>query len=533
MRGTPIERLCKDADRSEKTLSRRLLSLFTVATLIAFTTACSTFRMRDGGASPDAGVPVSAADKAAIKEAPGPTNDLSDNGSDLNAIPLEVNHMVLQWIEYFQGQGRPHMERYLSRLPRYAPVMKDILHKNGLPEDLIYIALIESGFSSAASSSASAVGYWQFIKGTGKRYNLQIDSYVDERRDFVRSTQAAADYFKGLYNLFGAWYLAIASYNVGENRVKNVVMKYHTRDFWQLARENKLPEETVNYVPKFLAARLIAKEPEKYGFSDLEYMAPLDFVTVDFPNSIDLRKLAKELNVDYDDIRDLNPSYKRGVAFTKGNDKLTLRVPKGMETAALAAGTNAQAENRRVYVATEDWSYYRVRNGDNWSTIAHKFGTTQGALRQLNRMGKHTQLVAGRRIRVPSETVGGLARQEALRVQRMEEANAKREEASSTKRRPAGAKIQVASSRRIVTHVHALPAKPRLRVAASVTRVGRKFARRQVSVAHVSRVHVVRRGDTLTDIARRYNVSTSQLAQENKLSYRAKVLAGMKLQIPE
>lgn len=558
MRGTSFDRLCKDANRSAQTLSvqifsgrtlslrsctNRLSLLVITAVLVVATTACSTFRTRDGGASPDTGAAVSTSDKVAIKEAAAPTNDLNDNGSDLNAIPLEVNHMVLQWIEYFQGQGRPHMERYLSRLPRYAPIMKDILHKQGLPEDLIYIALIESGFSSAAHSSASAVGYWQFIKGTGHHYGLQIDSYVDERRDFVRSTQAAADYFKGLYNLFGAWYLAIASYNVGENRVKSVVMKYHTRDFWQLARENKLPEETVNYVPKFLAARLIAKEPEKYGFTDLEYMAPLEFATADFTNSVDLRKLAKELNVDYDDIRDLNPSYKRGVAFVKGNDKLTLRVPKGMEAAALAAATSAQAENRRVYVATEDWSYYRVRRGDNWSTIAHKFGTTQGALRQLNRMGKHSQLVAGRRIRVPSETVGGLARQEALRQgqalkrdERTTDASAKREEVTSPRRRPAGAKIQVLASRRSVSSRSVQSLKVQ-RVSASTLRTSKtfkpNFARHRENVAHIARVHVVRRGDTLIDIARRYNVTPKALARQNQIGARANVQAGSRLQIPE
>ena len=148
---------------------------------------------------------------------------------------------------------------------------------------------------------------------------------MDERRDFVRSTQAAADYFKGLYNLFGAWYLAIASYNVGENRVKSLVMKNHTRDFWKLARENRLPDETSNYVPKFLAARLIAKDPEKYGFTDIEYMPPLAFAEVEFNTSIDIRKLAQGMALEYDDLRDLNPSYKRGVAFAKAGKRCRCR----------------------------------------------------------------------------------------------------------------------------------------------------------------------------------------------------------------
>jgi len=418
------------------------------------------------------------------------TGDLSDSGSDLDALPLEVNKNVLQWIDYFQGRGRPHMERYLQRSTRYMPIMKKILKDNGLPEDLIYIALIESGFSSTAHSSASAVGYWQFIKGTGRRYGLGIDSYVDERRDFVRSTQAAADYFKGLYNLFGAWYLAIASYNVGENRVKNLVMKNHTRDFWKLARENRLPDETSNYVPKFLAARLIAKDPEKYGFTDIEYMPPLAFSEVQFNSSIDIRKLATGLNVDYDDLRDLNPSWKRGVAFAKGG-KLTLRVPVGMETAAVAAAESAAAGDRKVYVADEDYSYYRVRRGDSIATIAKKFGTSQTQIRSLNHLSRGARLVAGRRLRVPGEQIGGIA------------------EGSSSKKEMTLAKTQVAA-----------------REPQSAQKSQRQPAAQQ------KKVHVVRRGETLTRIARKYGTTIRELAEANQLSRRARVTVGARLEIP-
>jgi membrane-bound lytic murein transglycosylase D len=422
---------------------------------------------------------------AAVAGVGGSTQgDLSDSGSDLDALPLEVNKNVLQWIDYFQGRGRPHMERYLQRSTRYMPIMKKILKDNGLPEDLIYIALIESGFSSTAHSSASAVGYWQFIKGTGRRYSLAIDSYVDERRDFVKSTQAAADYFKGLYNLFGAWYLAIASYNVGENRVKNLVMKNHTRDFWKLARENRLPDETSNYVPKFLAARLIAKDPEKYGFTDIEYMPPLAFAEVQFNTSIDIRKLATAMSLDYDDLRDLNPSYKRGVAFQKGG-KLTLRVPVGMEAQAVAAADAATAGNRKVYVADEDYSYYRVRRGDTISTIARKFGTSQSQIRSLNHLSRGSRLIAGRRLRVPGEQIGGIA------------------EGSSSKKAKTLAKTQRATREQQRSPAQKTPT-----------------------------IHVVRRGETLTRIARKYGTTIRELAEANQLSRRARVMVGSRLQIP-
>ena len=470
--------------------SHLVLVPLTAVCVITSLSACSTMSAKsskDAAANigPD-GAPLDPKERAAIEQTPTTPNDITDSGADLAGVPLAVNRSVFMWIDYFQGQGRPHMERYLQRSTRYMPVMQDILKKEGLPKDLIYIALIESGFASTAKSTANAVGYWQFIRGTGKHYGLQIDSYVDERRDFIRSTQAAADYFKGLYNLFGSWYLAIASYNVGENRVKNVVMKYHTRDFWQLARENKLPEETANYVPKFLAARLIAREPEKYGFTDIEYMPPLEFTEVEFKTGIDMRKLAQEMKIDYDDIRDLNPSYKRGVAFAK-NGKLTLRVPKGLDQQALAVADNASADSPKRYVADEDYSYYRVRRGDSIASIAHKFGASQGQIRQLNSMGRHSTLTAGRRIRVPGETVAGL------------------EESEGRSKKNSQAQ---------------LPAR----------KVMEKVALRTQKVSQ--RVHIVRRGENLMLIAQHYRVNLRALAKHNSLKNRSHLLVGSRLEIP-
>lgn len=482
----------------------RVAKFFLLIALGLGAAACSHLEHRaDSPLSPATGAgsgaagaaTVTPAEQAIIKGTPPAAADLDDAGTDLEAIPLEVNRLVFQWIDYFQGRGRPHMERYLSRMTRYAPLMKEILRKEGLPEDLIYIALIESGFSSTAHSSANAVGYWQFIRGTGRRYNLQIDAYVDERRDFIMATQAAANYFKGLYNLFGNWYLAIASYNVGENRVKNLVMKHHTRDFWQLARENKLPDETSNYVPKFLAARLIAKEPEKYGFTDIEYMPALAFNEVEFNSSIDLRKLAQGMNLEYDDLRDLNPSYKKGVAFDKGG-KLKLRIPQGAESQALAAAVSAAAGSRKTYVADDDYSYYRVRRGDTIASVAKKFGTSQREIRHLNRLTKVSQLIAGRRIRVPAENIAGLS------------------------------KPQLSSAAAEVTAVK------RMTASKKNSRVSPSPWRQLSQQKEAFKIHIVRRGDTLIEIARRYGVSLGALTAHNQLSRRAKVLVGARLEIP-
>ena len=245
----------------------------------------------------------------AVAPATGPV------AQELEVIPIEINEKVEMWIRYFQGRGRPHMERYLARSTRYEAIMKKVLRDNKLPEDLFYIALIESGFSSSAMSHASAVGYWQFIRGTGKQYKLQINQLVDERRDPVLATQAAADYFRDLYSLFGSWYLSMAAYNVGEGRVARAVRKYKTRDFWELVQYKRaLPRETDNYVPKYIAAKLIAKNPDKYGFEGIDYMPPIEFDYLTFEQPVNMRLMAERMNVNYEDFKDLNPKFKGEIA---------------------------------------------------------------------------------------------------------------------------------------------------------------------------------------------------------------------------
>ncbi len=472
-----------------KTVSRVLL--FILAGFL--TVSCASLRGGD-----KAGLSVNAEGSKALRESP-PPGDLNDSGADLEAVPLAINQKVLQWIDYFQGAGRPHMERYLSRSTRYAPIMKSILRKEGLPEDLIYIALIESGFSSTAHSHANAVGYWQFIRGTGRRYGLEINSYVDERRDFVRSTQAAAAYFKDLYGMFHSWYLAIASYNVGEGRVKKLVTRYRTHDFWQLARENKLPEETINYVPKFIAARLIAKAPEKYGFTDIEYMPPLEFAEVEFETSMDLRKLAKEMGLEYDDLRDLNPAYKRGVAFYRGKEKLVIRVPKGTEAVAVAAAVNATPDSKVVYRADEDYTYYRVRRGDTISGIAKKFRTSQKTILQLNGLKSSSILSIGQRLRVPAENFDLI------------------HESPQTSKRRAVSGGSVAGLK-----------DKRRQIASEIQRSNSNQEKR----ARARRVHVVQKGDTLYDIARKYQIPLTELTKHNNIRRSSKLTVGTVLEIP-
>jgi membrane-bound lytic murein transglycosylase D len=468
-----------------------------------FLSACATTKVSSQNTQdlvqPTAEQPV----ESLVNEGPGTENDLTDTGDDMKKIPHEVNRLVLQWVDYFQGRGRPHMERYLSRSGKYLPMMKAILREHGLPEDLVYIALIESGFSATAHSSASAVGYWQFIRGTGRRYSLRIDSYIDERRDFVKATHAAAEYFKTLYSMFGSWYLAIASYNVGENRIKNCVKRYHTHDFWEMTQSRRLPQETVNYVPKFLAARMIAKDPAKYGFAEVEYLQPLKYQEIELTHSVDLKKMADEMQIDAAEFQALNPAYKRGIALEK-DGKLTLRVPDGTDqTKALQSATIAmvtpgpalQQALAKLATGEEEYTVYKIRRGDTLASIARKFRTSTRLIRKMNGMRAGARIIAGKRLKVPGESMAGLSRRES----------------------------RAASPRRDLARAER----------ASVNKNARKISARAHTAAGKNRqVHVVRRGDTLVEIAKRYRISLTQLASHNKLTRRTRINIGTRLQIP-
>jgi len=190
-------------------------------------------------------------------------------------LPIQVNRQVRAYLVYFSTERKDKIRLYLSRSSRYLPMIKETFREHGLPEDLAYLALIESGFNPDACSPAGACGLWQFIRSTGRRYGLEVNDQVDERRDPRKSTRAAARYLSDLYRQFGSWYLAAASYNCGEKRVERELSRNHHQNFWQLSAHQCLPEETKNYVPQMIAATIIAKNPAKFGFTNIAYQPPL------------------------------------------------------------------------------------------------------------------------------------------------------------------------------------------------------------------------------------------------------------------
>ena len=202
------------------------------------------------------------------------TDALVTKGSGKFDVPVQVNKQVKSYLVYFSTKRKKVIQRHLARSKQYLPMIRGIFREYGLPEDLAYLAMIESGFNPNARSPAGAYGMWQFIKSTGRRYGLVINKYVDERRDPVKSTRAAAKYLRDLYKRFGSWYLAAASYNCGEGRIQRELNKGGNHNFWDLSGNKCLPTETKNYVPQMIAAIIIAKNPEKFGFNNLPAHRP-------------------------------------------------------------------------------------------------------------------------------------------------------------------------------------------------------------------------------------------------------------------
>ncbi len=252
----------------------------------------------------------------------------SSSASVIFDLPVTYNHKVSFWITHFQDKGKAWFRDWLERSSKYMPFIQRELKAAGLPQDLAFMVMIESGFMPNAISHAEAVGPWQFISATGQRYGLKQNWWLDERRDFKKSTLAAIRYLKDLHREFGSWYLVAASYNMGEGGLRRQIQKYKTRDFWALSRLGALPQETVDYVPKILAAMMISKSPSLYGFRDLAQFESLDYDLVVAPGGTDLQELADRIGVTAKSLKDLNAELVLGYVPSQVS-RYTIRVPKG------------------------------------------------------------------------------------------------------------------------------------------------------------------------------------------------------------
>jgi membrane-bound lytic murein transglycosylase D len=326
-------------------------------------------------------------------------DEVIDDASDVKPyhIPMVLNDSVENHLEYFKTRGRDAFQIWLDRAARYSPVMKSIFREKNLPEDLVYIAMIESGFNPYAVSWARAVGAWQFMPATGKLYGLKIDWWIDERKDPIKSTMAAAEHLKDLHNLFGSWPLAMASYNAGAGKVQRAVLRTRSDDFWDLKASRYIRKETKNYVPKYMAATIIAKNPEAYGFS-VTAVEPYKYDEVVIEESTDLRLIARCADCTYQEIKELNPEIKRWVTPPQ-IDKYTLRIPFGKKETFLANFAAIPPEQKIK------WERHEVKKGETLSSLAKQYNTNPDAIRDINGL-KKSRIAPGKHLLIPIDING-------------------------------------------------------------------------------------------------------------------------------
>ena len=390
------------------------------------------------------------------------------NQPAVDDIELQMNADVLRYIAFFTGAGRSTFERWLKRSGRYMELFRTVLQKEGLPPDLVHLVFVESGFNINARSYAAAVGPWQFLQSSARYFGLNVNQWVDERKDPEKATVAAARYLKHLYGIFGDWPLALASYNAGEGTVMRAIKHQGTTNYWEL----RLPKQTEDYVPQFMAALAISRDPVKYGFGDIELDDPMRFDEVALKGAVDLRTIAKLANCSFEELKELNPSARTSM-ITGPNGITTVRVPEGKSEViqrSLAGGVELPRVNLTVR--------HRVKREETLRKIAAEYAVSPTELARVNNLGRGRPLRRGMLLTVPS----------SFRAPQPQVLAADSEDPRAS-----------------TDYV------PRQRIG-----LPGKIDGNSVLVERVT--HTVRSGETLRSIAARYGVSVTHLRQWNRVT---------------
>jgi membrane-bound lytic murein transglycosylase D len=386
-------------------------------------------------------------------------------------VPIVVNDHVLRVLAAFQSASlHDKIAAGLSRSGRYVPMIQEIFAEEGLPQDLAWIAFIESSFLPHARSPRSAQGIWQFMPRTGRQYGLKSNGVVDERSDPEKATRAAAKYLSYLHEIFGDWYLAMAAYNAGEGKILRAMERTGARDFWQLAATSAIRKQTQNYVPAFLASVLISKDPSHYGF-DVAYAPAIAFETVRLDRPVDLGSLAGAAELSLEDIQVLNPELRSPVT-PRQDEGYELRVPPGSREAVLvafAAAPTAKPPSFKTHIA---------KKGETLPRIAKRYGVSVTTLASANSLSARSRVSRGQEILIPQRT-----------------ASLSTSSGASKTKKAAPAKVTKAAS-----------ASPK--------------------------TYKVRSGDTLYRIALRHGVSVAEILAINSMGGTPSLKAGDRLAIP-
>jgi membrane-bound lytic murein transglycosylase D len=387
-------------------------------------------------------------------------------------IDVVINWRTEHWLRYFQGKGRRHFTRWLERVEMYRDIIEPILVEQELPRDLMYLAVIESGLNLDARSSVNATGPWQFMAGTGRLFGLRINWWIDERKDIVAATYAASNYLKYLYTLFGKWDLALAGYNAGEYRVAGAISRQKTDDYWRL----RLPSQTKWFVPKYMAALTIGRDPAAYGFK----IKPVEAVTFDMvriDRSTDLKHISRGADCTVTRLKKLNPALKRWA--TPPGMEIDIKVPEGKGDAVLAVLAEIPPGERI------SWHRHKVKRGETLSRIASKYEISQSELKRINSVRNAHKIREGQILLIPVKDSGQVAS---------------------------------ASSKPRYKDAPNLPSKINVK----------KYTPPR---GHTKVVHTVRDGDTLSEIAERYHVGLSKVRRWNNLRYSSTIHPGQSLVI--
>ena len=397
-------------------------------------------------------------------------------------IPIIVNDPVKQWMTYFLGNGRKYYTRYLARSTRWLPMMHAALEARGMPRDLIYLSMIESGFNTGAYSYASAVGLWQFMSGTGKDYDLRIDWWVDERRDPIASTRAALDYLADLNKMFnGDWWLSWASYNGGQGRVMQATKRMGTTDFWKIAQADVLHPETENYVPKLIAAAIIGKHPERYGFVGIKYQDAWTYDEVEVPASTAVEIMIRCAGMTEEEFLDYNPALLRW-SLPPDPAIQKIRIFKGKAAAFKEAFAKVPPQER------ESFSRHVVKRGESLASIAAKYNVTVSDLARLNRISNINNIYVGMELVIPTN----------------------------------GAALAATAP--------PTPTPSSTSTSGSKSSSGSTSSSSSSTASKAPTTYTVKSGDTLSGIASKYNVTVDQIKAWNKLSSTT-IVPGQKLTV--
>ena len=433
-----------------------------------------------------------------------------------NEIPIVLNNYVKNEIKRFTGSEKRFFLSSLKRSHKFRHYILSELKKAGLPEELSWLPLIESGFKLRALSSARALGLWQFIPSTGYKFGLSRNRYIDERLDFEKSTQAAISYLKELHGLFGDWTTALAAYNCGEGRVLRVIRQQRINyldNFWDLYQ--RLPRETARYVPRFLATLHIINNPEKYGLTKIPTPIPMDYSICEINNQVHLQDIARATGINVNILKELNPELRYAVL---PDEPYKIRIPKGKAGLFMAKANTIKS----TYSPPSAVSSHRVRKNETLGTIARRYGTSVKAIMAANNIRNRNFIKAGKSLKIP--------------VSKAHTFSSKKRKTSKKKiiaAKPYKYKVKRGDNLWVIagrygTTVKRIMASNKLKN--TTLSVGQSLiinSGKRISSGQTK--YKVRKGDSPSTIARKYNISLKQLLSLNRLNKKSKIFPGQHL----